>query len=267
MTTLQTLHDTARDLTRDDWCAAFIDAAGGSPVTLDLPPFPPEELQRITNSQSNAQTMRGAADFYRIVDEELQSVEVPSPALLDFGAGWGRITRLLLRSRPPQHLTAVDVDARLVEAGAATLPGVSFQQIESGKPLPFADASFGLVIANSVFSHLSEAAQTFHVADIARVLAPGGLFIGTTLAPRRYRAWLDDPAYRDWIVGLLGEPETVLAELAAGQAVHQKAGRWADYGIAILPEGYAERAWSQWFADVRTRTDYIQDVHCARKAV
>jgi SAM-dependent methyltransferase len=161
----------------------------------------------------------------------------------------------------------VDVDERLVEAGAATLPGVDFRQIESGRPLPFEDGRFGLVIANSVFSHLSQAAQDFHVAEIARVLAPGGLFIGTTLGPRRYRAWLEDPAYRDWIRGLLGEPEAVLAALAAGEFVYRATGRWDDYGIAVLPEGYAERHWSRWFAQIHTRSDYHQDVHCAVKGL
>lgn len=266
MTDLSDLHVLARSMTPEEWCETFVQFAASGENPLGLPGFPSEDIQRVTNSQANAQTMRGAAAFYRILDETLLAHPDITGRLLDFGAGWGRITRLLLRSLPPEAITAVDVDARLVDAGATQLPGIDFLRIESGERLPFADASFGFVIANSVFSHLSEDAHHFYVSEIARILRPGGLFVGTTLSLRTYRSWLEQPAYRDWITGLLGASDSVVASLAAGEFVYARSGRWADYGIALLPEGYVREHWHPCFSDLTTREDYKQDVNVAERS-
>lgn len=265
MADLGKLHQYARSMRRDAWCEAFVQFAASGENPLGLPDFPTEDIQRLTNSQANAETMRGAGDFYRILDETLMAHPGSTGRLLDFGAGWGRITRLLLRSLPPEAITAVDVDARLVDAGAAQLPGIDFLRMESGDRLPFADASFAVVIANSVFSHLSEAAHHFYVSEIARILGPGGLFVGTTLSLRTYRTWLEQAAYRDWITGLLGEPDAVLASLANREFVYARSGRWTDYGIALLPEGYVEAHWRSHFSRITTREDYKQDVNVVTK--
>lgn len=265
MADLGKLHQYARHMSREAWCEAFVQFAASGENPLGLPAFPAEDIQRLTNSQANAETMRGAADFYRILDETLMAHPGITGGLLDFGAGWGRITRLLLRSLPPEAITAVDVDARLVEAGATQLPGIDFMRLESGDRLPFADASFAVVIANSVFSHLSEAAHHFYVSEIARILAPGGLFVGTTLSLRTYRSWLEQAAYRDWITGLLGAPEAVLASLANREFVYARSGRWTDYGIALLPEDYVRQHWQRHFSPITTRDDYKQDVNLAAK--
>ncbi|MFN2329742.1 MAG: class I SAM-dependent methyltransferase [Chromatocurvus sp.] len=267
MVDLGALHHVARGMTVEAWCEAFVQFATSKENPLGLPVFPGEDIQRVTNSQANAATMRGAADFYRILDETLISQPEISGRLLDFGAGWGRITRLMLRSLPPEAITAVDVDARLVEAGATQLSGIDFLRIESGKPLPFADASFAIVIANSVFSHLSEDAHQFYVAEIARILSPGGLFVGTTLSLRTYRAWQEQASYRDWINGLLGSPDTVVASLARGEFVYARSGRWPDYGIALLPEDYVRGHWHPAFSAITTRIDYKQDVNVAVRSV
>ncbi len=265
MVDLGKVHQYARHMSRHDWCEAFVRFAASGDNPLGLPAFPAEDIQRLTNSQANAETMRGAADFYRILDDTLMAHPGITGRLLDFGAGWGRITRLLLRSLPPDAIAALDVDARLVDAGAAQLPGIDFLRMESGDRLPFADGSFAMVIANSVFSHLSEDAHHFYVAEIARILRPGGLFVGTSLSLRTYRTWLEQPAYRTWITGLLGAPEAVMASLANREFVYAKSGRWTDYGIALLPEDYVQQHWQQHFSRITTRDDYKQDVNVAQK--
>lgn len=263
MPDLSHLHSLARGMTAADWCDAFIRSAATGDNPLGLPAFPSESVQRITNSQANAETMRGAADFYRILDETLADHPAAGGRLLDFGAGWGRITRLLLRSLPPEAIIAVDVDERLVDAGNAMLPGIDFLQIQSGRALPFQDGSFSTVIANSVFSHLSEEAHHFYLAEIARVLQPGGVFVGTTVSSRLYRQWLEQEAYRAWITRLLGPSDAVQEALARGDLVYAASGRWPDYGIALLPDAYVGQQWRRYFSTISSRTDYRQDVHVA----
>jgi len=48
-------------------------------------------------------------------------------------------------------------------------------------PLPYAEASFDLVYAFSVMTHLSDELQHAWVAECGRVLRPGGLFLFSTL--------------------------------------------------------------------------------------
>jgi SAM-dependent methyltransferase len=47
------------------------------------------------------------------------------------------------------------------------------------RPLPAADRSSSLVIAHSVFTHLVEADAEYYLTEIARILAPEGIFAST----------------------------------------------------------------------------------------
>ena len=50
----------------------------------------------------------------------------------------------------------------------------NFEQSAVEPPLRFADGSFDIVYAYSVFSHLSERVQLRWVEEFARILRPGG---------------------------------------------------------------------------------------------
>lgn len=262
---LAQLHEIGAKMPRDAWARLWIDHAGGEPVAVALPPFPDEATQKITNNIAGAATMRGAAAFYAVVDEEIarQFGDRSDLRLLDHGAGWGRITRLLLRSIAPANLFAVDVDARLVEAGRESLPGVRFERVESNATLPFDPGAFDVVVSNSVFSHLSPDAHMFYVREIARLLRPGGLFLGTTLGLRHLEGWLASDQSRGWITGVIGDADAAKARIAAGEVVYGPTARWPDYGIAILPEGWAAANWDPDFEVARTREDYSQFVQVA----
>lgn len=52
----------------------------------------------------------------------------------------------------------------------AAYPGISYQQIEAGAPLPFADKSFSLAICNAVFEHVgSDEQRRFLANEMLRV--------------------------------------------------------------------------------------------------
>jgi len=264
------LHDTHRaagTISEEAWSQAWQDHADGKATTLPLPDFPPEDVQRITNSLAGAATMAGAATFTRIVVDELhQRLAAPAESLrlLDFGAGWGRMIRLLLRTFPPESLAAVDVDERLVDAGRTTLPGIDFRRTESGGRLPFDDGAFDVIISNSVFSHLAPPLQMTVLPELVRVTRPGGLLFITTLAPRHYETWRQRDKSRDWITRLVGEEDEVRRALAAGEPVFGRTGRWPDYGITILPDGWTSGHWPEvGLAVLGTRTDYNQVVNIA----
>lgn len=96
------------------------------------------------------------------------AVPAPGGSLLDIGTGSGWMAHHLARAAG-LSVVAVDVaDQREVREGFVfrLIPGVA---------LPFDSGSFDLVISNHVIEHVGDRqAQRQHLAEIARVLKPGG---------------------------------------------------------------------------------------------
>jgi SAM-dependent methyltransferase len=98
---------------------------------------------------------------------------------LDFGCGSGRIARHIAGK---VELTGVDIDRDAVAWCASHLRG-DFRAIEPQIPLPFEDATFDVVYAVSVFTHLDEEPQFAWLEELRRVLKRGGKLIASTHPP------------------------------------------------------------------------------------
>lgn len=64
------------------------------------------------------------------------------------------------------------------------------------EPLPFADGSVTLVTSNSVWSHLSESLARHSLAEVRRILQPGGLVFLTTYDMRHLLRWEKEQSRR-----------------------------------------------------------------------
>jgi SAM-dependent methyltransferase len=114
-------------------------------------------------------------------------------AVFDFGCGCGRQARQLLQQKPrPRRYVGIDVHARLVEWCRDHLtpvdrgfhfvhhdvyspwyaPGNSLQL---ARPFPVEDAAFTLIIATSVFTHLSKDQVEYYLSEVSRILTPNGV--------------------------------------------------------------------------------------------
>jgi SAM-dependent methyltransferase len=91
-------------------------------------------------------------------------------AVLDLGCGCGRLARWAPK---PERLTGFDINARLVRWCAANLPG-RFRTVRLGRPLPAGQGAFDQLYACSVITHLRRDTARAWLAEIARVLEPGG---------------------------------------------------------------------------------------------
>ena len=80
-------------------------------------------------------------------------------------------------------MTAGDVSAVALERARERLPGATLVPLEPGGPLPFADASFDLVLCAETIEHVQDA-EGF-LSEVARVLEPGGTLALTTPAHGR----------------------------------------------------------------------------------
>lgn len=97
--------------------------------------------------------------------------------VLEVGAGPGLVTDLLVRRTP--RVTAVEIDPLLADALRARLPEV---EVITGDAtaLPLPDDRFSAAACFTMLHHIPEPAdQDRALAEIARVLRPGGLLLGT----------------------------------------------------------------------------------------
>ncbi|MFF7750829.1 class I SAM-dependent methyltransferase [Streptomyces sp. NPDC007971] len=98
--------------------------------------------------------------------------------LLDAACGTGIVTRRLAAARPALRVTGADLAAGMARRAAARLPGTILQA--DSRRLPFADATFDVVTSIWLLHLLSDAAQVRAVvAECARVLKPGGVYVTT----------------------------------------------------------------------------------------
>ena len=124
------------------------------------------------------QSGQAAADSIR---ELLAQHDVPIArigSMLDFGCGCGRVVRHW--ANLPTEVHGCDYNTGLVDWCRRQLPFARFETNGLAPPLPYADASFELVYALSVFTHLPRTLQQQWMGELARVLTPNGYLIVST---------------------------------------------------------------------------------------
>lgn len=121
--------------------------------------------------------------------------------ILEVGCGSGVITSMLSRlGRDGVSVHAVDVvDTRIDRTG------YEFQLV-SGTTLPYADATFDIVISNHVIEHVGTAEdQIHHLRELHRAVSPGGVVY--LAVPNRWR--LIEPHFHlpflSWLPRSLGD--------------------------------------------------------------
>ena len=133
----------------------------------------------------NAEHLRlcASAEWAQLVAEELLpwvlGDDELGPDVLEIGAGPGLVTDLLVERAP--RITAVEIDPGLADAlreRMATRPVEVVTGDATSLPLP-ADR-FSAAACFTMLHHIPDAAgQDRALAEIARVLRPGGLLLGT----------------------------------------------------------------------------------------
>jgi len=103
--------------------------------------------------------------------------------ILDFGCGCGRVARHWTDLDGPE-IHACDQNKGLIRWCSENLPFVHAIANDVEPPTPYDDASFDLIYALSVLTHLPEELGFAWMAEFRRILRPGGLLLFTTLGER-----------------------------------------------------------------------------------
>jgi SAM-dependent methyltransferase len=166
---------------RERWIAARApDAPATGPDGL---PLPPARLRVLVDGHGDpagflADSRAGAAmieDTLRAAGIELADLG----SLLDFGCGCGRIARNWARVEGPE-VHGCDYNPELVEWCRDNLSFMDARVNAAEPPSPYDSDRFDLVYAVSIFTHLTEPLGGAWMAELRRIVAPGGLLLFTT---------------------------------------------------------------------------------------
>lgn len=95
----------------------------------------------------------------------------PRERVLDLGCAAGAVTHFL--STFGCEPVGVDAESLAIEIAAALFPALRFE-VADVTDLPFADSSFDKAVAADLVEHLEDDTLARMLAELARVLAPGG---------------------------------------------------------------------------------------------
>ena len=151
-------------------------------------PYPPPEMRALVGPTDAPafDNPDGALVYPYIPADQYREV-------FDFGCGCGRVARQLIMQSPrPERYLGVDLHRGMIEWAQTNLspaaPGFEFRHhnvyntsfnpgdgLPEIAPLPGPDATFTLVNALSVFTHLTESQTIFYFGEVSRILAPDGI--------------------------------------------------------------------------------------------
>jgi SAM-dependent methyltransferase len=169
-----------------EWFKKICASYSNPPALLNgnvLPAFPPDQIQINTTGQAGINTLKEAFIFYQDCLETFDRLGAPLQAhhkVLDFGAGWGRISRFFLSTVPLENIYGLDVMEQFVQICRETFKSDNFAVCNPFPPTSIPDGNMNFIVGYSVFSHLSEQACASWMQEFARILAPGGIVALTT---------------------------------------------------------------------------------------
>jgi SAM-dependent methyltransferase len=171
------------------------------PVAPGSLPIPPRELHALVSGNDELD-MSAFFDVGRSCADSLvgvlkkHGVDIDEVgAILDFGCGCGRVIRYFSRLKRAK-LYGTDYNPKMIEWCKKNLLFAEFDVNALNPPLVYGDGSFDVIYTFSVFTHLSETLQMAWLAELSRVLKPGGYLLLTTMGAPYADAFLP-PRHRE----------------------------------------------------------------------
>jgi SAM-dependent methyltransferase len=244
-----------RDLDPDLWALLLTQEYQLYPnIRSVLPDVPDPSLQRLWNGASGARLAGQSRSFYgKLCDRFACHSDVPlvDARVIDFGCGWGRLTRFLARDVEPGRLYGCDPVEQILDVCRETgVPATLARSDFLPERLPF-EERFDLAFSFSVFTHISDAAHQSCLRALHQGLRPGGILV-VTVRPPEYLRFCErmhpvlealGPDY----LARLEEPRYLFVPHPAEPSHLQYAGGEMTYGETVITLPYIRDRWSPMF--------------------
>ncbi len=188
----------------------------------------------------------------------------------DWGCGCGRLLIPLEQHvRAGTVLAGSDVDDEAIAWLQGARPAMRLAVNGFQPPLPAADGEVDLLISSSILTHLSEPDQDSWLAEVRRVLAPGGIALisvcghGMHDAMRTGRIQTRD---KDLTARLAEMPDLddkgfiFVPYQRTGWNERDFPGVTGQYGLAFHSPAYVDERWGKWF-DVAGQDERALNAH------
>ena len=187
---------------------------------------------------------------FRDLRERIMTLAHPQPdeVLVDVGAGTGLLA--LAFADAVQRVWALDISSGMVEYLRAKAASAGLENVQavvaSAVSLPLVEDSADLVVSNYCFHHLDADGKRRAIAEIARVLRPGGRLI---FGDMMFELAVSDPRNREVVRAKVGAmlrkgPAGVVrlarngARLATGRWEHPAGAEW--WRTALRQAGFVD---------------------------
>lgn len=167
--------------------------------------------------------------------------------ILDAGCGTGLTTLRITQQFPGCQVYGIDLSPKMIEAARndAAQRGLDVDlRVSSITELPYPDGSFDVVLTNIMFHHLDLAEKRQAVAEIVRVLRPGGRYVSAEFGPR-----VSNPLERRLAKGEYTLYPSHLAEAALTLCREELGsfvwGLQVYYRVAVKPDGAARESFEE----------------------
>jgi hypothetical protein len=234
---------------------------------------PPDEIQLEFTARCGRANLQQAFSFYQYVCSASRIPEIREPRILDFGAGWGRISRFFLRDTKPEHIVVADCMSEAVRWLHATRNPCRIIKSEPRPPIDGIGEPLDLIYAFSVFSHLSEEYLHAWITYFMTCLRPGGHLVFTTRGlqfidylERLQREDGPSPGvFREYQTRLrqqLPPPQEVRRRYLNGEFQFYPIGGAGEltsdfFGEALIPRSYLERVYGSAMIDFTEQVPHV----------
>tara|TARA_R110002049_G_scaffold35923_11_gene115317 strand:- start:649 stop:1455 length:807 start_codon:yes stop_codon:yes gene_type:complete len=156
----------------------------------------------------------------------LEGHSLAGKTLLDIGCGAGGVDIALVRDHDAGFVTGIDVEdpvldhARTRIAKAGLQHRIGLARVAPG-PLPFGPASFDIVFSKDSIVHIPD--KQALMAEVARILRPGGWFIAS-----------------DWLIGHDNTPSPEMQAYIAAEGLEFGMASPARYADALAQAGFED---------------------------
>ncbi|MCC3571021.1 MAG: class I SAM-dependent methyltransferase [Microcoleus sp. PH2017_40_RAT_O_B] len=272
------LFQYAHKLSDREWFEVLVKSIDNPVINgIEMPTFPPDEMQKNYVGSSGESALKEAFKFYSEVKHyavNLGRSLTPESRILDFGCGWGRYIRFFLKDVVPENLYGIDVDPEMVDICQKTVRYGKYSTVKPQPPAGFADNTFDVIYAYSVFSHLSETVHIKWVEEFSKILKPGGILVATTQSRnfiefcRSLRGQTHSFGWYNALANSFIDTEATLTDYDEGKFLYSPTGGGSTrdasfYGEAIISPAYVNREWTKYL----NFHDFVDDPQRCNQAI